>query len=547
MKKKDGTVVMDAVEVGQRWSEYIGELFSDARGELGDAAEENEGLEILESEVEAAIKDMKRGKVAGGDGITIEMLQAVENLAVKSITDIANNVYNSGQITEQMCKSVFIAIPKVSGTLDCDKHRTISIMSQITKIILKIILRRIRGRIRREISEEQCGFMEGKGTSNATFMLRTMAERVIEKQRKLVVCFIDYEKAFDRVRHEDLIEILKDIGVYGKELRVVQNLYWSQKACVKIDGEETEWQNIRRGVRQGCVLSPDLFSLYSEIIMRTIRECEGIRIGGRNVNNIRYADDTVLIADSKEKLQSMLNTVKEESELKGLTISVKKTKWMVMSKNENIPRMELRCGGRIVEKVEQFNYLGSVVTKDVRCDTEIKRRIGIAKTAFGNMRNLLTNRKLSMKTRKHLTKSHVWSTLLYGVESWTISTTMVKRLEAMEMWLWRRMMKIPWTERKSNVEVLEMVGERRELMAAVRLRQLKFFGHVMRRGGLENVIVTGMVEGTKGRGRPRLKYTDGLVKLTRGNVTSGQFIRATRERREWKSMVAHVLEDMVQQ
>jgi len=223
IKKKDGTVVMEAEEVGKRWSEYIGELFDDERPEvlnddrleMNDAADAR-GLEILDSEVRWAMKDMKRGKAAGSDGVTIEMLRAAGDMAVKSITEIANKVYHSGQITEQMCTSVFIAIPKVSGTLDCDKHRTISIMSQITKIVLKVILRRIRERIKREVSEEQCGFVEGKGTSNAIFMLRTMAERVIEKQRDLYVCFIDYEKAFDRVRHADLMEILKGIGITGK-------------------------------------------------------------------------------------------------------------------------------------------------------------------------------------------------------------------------------------------------------------------------------------------------------------------------------------------
>lgn len=88
-------------------------------------------------------------------------------MAVKSITEIANKVYNLGQITEQMCKSVFIAIAKVSGTLYCEKHKTISIMSQITNIILKVILKQLHGRIRSKVSDEECGFVEGKGTSNA--------------------------------------------------------------------------------------------------------------------------------------------------------------------------------------------------------------------------------------------------------------------------------------------------------------------------------------------------------------------------------------------
>ena len=419
-------------------------------------------------------------------------------------------------------------------------------MNQITKIILKIILKRIKGKIKQEVAEEQRGFMEGKSTNNAIFMLRVLAERVMEKQKDLYVCFIDYEKAFDKVKHAEIIEDLVNIGVGRKEIQMIKNLYWTQKACVRINGEETEYQEIKRGLRQGCVLSPDLFSLHSEMIMRNIQELEGVRIGGQNISNLRYADDTVLIADSNEKLQIIFDRVNEESENKGLKINIRKTKCMVITKKDPAPRIELRCGNQTIETVTSFNYLGSMITTDARSETEIKRRIGIAKNAFRHMQKLLTNRKLSIKTRKGLIKTHIWSTLLYGAESWTLSTGMRRRLEAMELWLWRRMMKIPWTARKTNEEVLRMVGEKRNLMIDIRKRQLKFFGHIMRREGLENTIITGMVEGKRGRGRPRIKYIDGLIALTRGNMTAAQFLRTTKERGEWKSMVADVLEDMAQ-
>ena len=253
----------------------------------------------------------------------------------------------------------------------------------------------------------------------------------------------------------------------------------------------------------------------------------------------------MLIADSNEKLQLIFDKVKEESEIKGLKINIRKTKCMVITKQNPEPTIELLSGDQTVEKVTSFNYLGSMITADARCETEIKRRVGIAKTAFRQMYKILTNRKLSIKTRKGLIKTHIWSTLLYGAESWTLSSAMKRKLDAMELWLWRRMMKIPWTARRTNEEVLEMVGEKRHLLLEVRKRQLNFFGHVMRREGLENIIITGMVEGKRGRGRPRTKYIDGLVQLTRGKTTA-QFLRTTRNREEWKSMVADVLEDMAQ-
>ena len=118
---------------------------------------------------------------------------------------------------------------------------------------------------------------------------------------------------------------------------------------------------------------------------------------------------------------------------KDLNINSAKTKVMVMSKCQQIPRTEVRCGDQVVEQVESFQYLGSTVTSSVKCETEIRRRIEIAKCSFINLKKLLKNRKLSIKTRKRLVKSHIWSTLLYGAETWTLSGAITKELEAVEM------------------------------------------------------------------------------------------------------------------
>ncbi|GFN98469.1 retrovirus-related pol polyprotein line-1 [Plakobranchus ocellatus] len=143
--------------------------------------------------------------------------------------------------------------------------------------------------------------------------------------------FIDYTKAFDRVRHDEIIKQLTQLKIDGKDLRIIKNMYWDQKAAMRVEGEVSKFQNIKRGVRQGCVLSPDLFSLYSEIIMRNLEGHPGIKIGGSNINNLRYADDTVLIAENEKDLQQLLDIVKEESEKKGLELNRKKTEVMVVS------------------------------------------------------------------------------------------------------------------------------------------------------------------------------------------------------------------------
>ena len=146
-----------------------------------------------------------------------------------------------------------------------------------------------------------------------------------------------------------------------------------------------------------------------------------------------------------------------------------------------------------LEQVERFKYLGSCITRDGRCEEEIRARINMAKNAFQKIKSLVTNRAISMGLRKRFLKTYVWSTLLYGCEAWTISKKLEEKLEAVEMWLLRRMMRISWVERVTNEQVLQRAGTKRELKKTIRQRQMKFLGHVMRQEQMENLCLTGKV------------------------------------------------------
>lgn len=127
------------------------------------------------------------------------MLEALDELGIKITTEIANKVYSTGELTDQMCQSVFITIPKIQGTLESKKHRTSKITNHLTlKIILRVIANRIRDKLRPEIAEEQYGFNRGKGAKNASFVIRTLADNIIEIQENVYVCIVDCEKVFDK-------------------------------------------------------------------------------------------------------------------------------------------------------------------------------------------------------------------------------------------------------------------------------------------------------------------------------------------------------------
>ena len=136
----------------------------------------------------------------------------------------------------------------------------------------------------------------------------------------------------------------------------------------------------------------------------------------------------------------------------------------------------------------------------------------MGKKTFSKMNKMLTNSHISIQCRKRAVKTYIWSGLLYGSEAWTINKDSQRKLEAMEMWCWRRVLKIPWTAMKTNEEVLQRIGSQRELMNHIRGRQMEFLGHVMRREALENLAITGRIEGKRSRGRQREKFIDGILR-----------------------------------
>ena len=182
----------------------------------------------------------------------------------------------------------------------------------------------------RELPDVQAGFRKSRGTRSQIANICWIIEKTREFQKNIYFYFIDYARAFDYVDHNKLWKILKEMGIPDHLTCLLRNLYAGQEATVRTGHGTTDWFQIGKGVRQGCILSACLFNLYAEYIMRNagLEETQaGIKISGRNINNLRYADDTTLMAESEE-LKSLLMKVKEESEKVGLKLNIRKTKIM---------------------------------------------------------------------------------------------------------------------------------------------------------------------------------------------------------------------------
>ena len=226
-------------------------------------------------------------------------------------------------------------------------------------------------------------------------------------------------------------------------------------------------------------------------------------VGGTSINNLRYADDTVLLAESEESLQAILDQVNEAGRLFNMKMNAKKTKTMIITKKEDKPSINITIDGTEIEQVTHFPYLGQRMTEDGRCEEEIKRRINIAKTTFSKMSKVLTSRNIPLTTRERILKCYIWSTLQYGAETWTITDTMAKRLQAFEMWTYRRMLRISWTEKISNEAVLKRLNVKDRLIKIIQCKKLKYFGHIIRHEDtLQRTALDGKVNGKRGRAGP---------------------------------------------
>ena len=197
--------------------------------------------------------------------------------------------------------------------------------------MLKILQARLQQYMNRELPDAQAGFRKGRGARDQIANIRWIIEKAREFQKNIYFWFIDYAKAFDCVDHNKLWKILKEMGIPDHLTCLLRNLYAGQKATVRTGHGTTDWFQIGKGVSQGCILSPCLFNFYAEYIMRNagLEEAQaGIKISGRNINNLRYADDTTLMAESEEELKSLLMKVKEESEKIDLKLNIQKMKIM---------------------------------------------------------------------------------------------------------------------------------------------------------------------------------------------------------------------------
>ena len=301
-----------------------------------------------------------------------------------------------------------------------------------------------------ELSDVHAGFRKGRGTRDQIAYMHWIIEKAREFWKNIYFCFNDYTKAFDCVDHNKFWKILKEMGIPGHLTCLLRNLYAGQEATVTTGHGKTDSFQIRKGVREGCILSPCLFDLYAEYVMWNVRLDKakaGLKIARRNINDLRYADDNTLMAENEEELKSVLK-VKEQSEKADLKLNIQEAKIMASG-----PITSWQIDEETMETVRDFIFLGSRIRWWLQ--PQIKT-LAPWKKSFDKPRQYIKKQRHYFPDKGASSQNCDFS--MYGCKCWTIKKAEHWRIDAFELWCWRRLLRGPWTARRSNQLILKEIS-----------------------------------------------------------------------------------------
>ena len=269
IKDRNGGDLTEAEEIKKRWQEQTEELY---RKDLHDP-DNHYGVithlepDILECKVKWALGSITTNEAGGGDGIPAELFQILKDDAVKVLKSICQQIWKTHTQPQYWERSAFTPIPKKGNAKECLNYHTVALISHASKVMLKILHTRLQQYMNCEFPDVQAGFRKGRGTRDQTANIHWITEKSREFHKNIYFCFIDYTKTFDCTDHNQLWKILQEMGIPDHMTCLLRNLYAGQEATVRTGHGITDWFQIGKGVRQGCILSSCLFILYAEYII----------------------------------------------------------------------------------------------------------------------------------------------------------------------------------------------------------------------------------------------------------------------------------------
>ncbi|KAG1671311.1 LINE-1 retrotransposable element ORF2 protein [Nymphon striatum] len=536
---EDGEMLILEEEKLKRWQQYMNILYGSQCQQVENIPVVDEVI-ITKEEFKKAMRSLKNNKASGSDEIPIEFIKAAGTKIHQDIYEIITNIYKGEDIPEDWLETVFLPIPKKARTTKCEQHRTIALIPHAMKIMSKILYNRISLNLNHRLDTMQYGFRPKVGTIESIISLKTILANRIDTKKNTYLCFIDFVKAFDRVEHDKLIKVLKEREVCAMDRKIIADIYRRQKAFMLEDKEKKYPISIKRGVRQGCILSPVLFNTYADEMMKKADMNGGVTVyENKTINKIAYADDTVLIAENARVLEQMLNEVVKEGRKWSIEINKDKTKVMMVTNNKQQEQedINIKLDGVGIQQVDKFQYLGVFIDNKLDHKIDVKCAVARAKDAFLRHKEFFKN-NVPLKMKVKMLKSLIFSLVRYGSEAFALTKTLKKKITSLEFWCYRRILRISWTDMTTNTEVLQRMGlQETFLLQSILKRKASFFGHIARgSAGEELRMIVGEGWRKVGRGRRRRRWMDDLELVT-GTRDVRRNMEMAEDREHEKSLV----------
>ncbi len=544
LKDKHGRILTTEKEKADRWVEHFKEVLNRPHPNQI-AAPEPAPVDLRirinnpnETVVRKAIESMKPNKAPGLDQIQAEILKADLDTSTKYLTELFTAIWENEAIPDDWCKGIITKLPKKGDLSSCDSWRGITLLPQPSKVFCKILLSRIDEEIDDMLREEQAGFRKSRGCADQIFALRNIIEQATEYQKPLYINFVDFKKAFDSICRDAIWNILKSYGIPDKIIRLIKLFYNKFECCVDLCPELSDWFEVTTGVRQGCILSPILFLITIDWVLRQANQnTRGIRwTQDGELHDLDFADDLALLAEILEQLQIKTDNLAYYAEQTGLQINVNKTKTMYIAADNDD---HITIENEPVENVNKFTYLGSLIDPVKGASSDIKARIDKANGSYAMLKTVWKSNKYSERTKIRIYNSNVKSVLLYGSECWRSNVADMKKLDVFHNRCLRRICKIYWPDVISNKDLYKRTNSQ-PVSHEIRNKRFTWLGHVLRmdKSRIPRQTLSWKPGGNRRRGRPKGTWRRTMDKdLQDANLTLEDVEETAQYRSEYRSLV----------
>ena len=473
---------------GSPLSKHVGKIIGDHLEHCTIKAHQSETMDRLfeTRELNECLQRLKRDKSPGPDSITTDFVKDLNEANRSQLLDMVNSWWVQGRLHKTMEEARVAALYKKGDPENLENYRPLSLLDTFFKVMAAMMKARIEQHVEQQLGNTQFGFRRGKGTTQAIYVARRVQEFMERGGLDAQFVFLDWEKAFDKISHEWLMKAIASYGLSKRMVEMIMQIYENPRFHVEVEGVKSEWKRQRRGIRQGCPLSPYLFimvmnrvieevNLLKNLVTRVTKGSvfEQVEMEGLDATELLFADDTMIMARNTHSIEGLLWTIEMVSGEYGLKLN--KGKCVEICNKDGQRRVHFETGEELTRS-RAVDYLGTRISTEVDPAREINRRIVSARVAEEKLRTFWREGRLSRRWRLIIYQSVVVTTLIYGLEVLPLNETWGKKLDAFYVRGLRRIMGMPSTyidraASNKNDAVLEKVAA--ELNAATGGRQKK--------------------------------------------------------------------------